>query len=85
MILLKFTPESTKVVDGQKSYAVQWSQDHKVWRPLDFRVKAKNMATAELMVLFCFTRELKGKTLDFDIENVKTKKEEKQEENREQK
>lgn len=78
MILLKFTPESTKVVDGQKSYAVQWSQDHKVWRPLDFRVRAKNAATAELMVLFCFTRELKGKTLDFDIENIKSNEEKKE-------
>ena len=84
MILLKFIPESAKAVNGQKLYAVQWSQDHKSWRPLDFRVKAKNMATAELMVLFCFTRELKGKVLDFDIENVNGK-EEKQEENKEQK
>lgn len=67
MILLKFIPVDAPIVNGEGLYAVQWSQDRSTYKDLEFKVRAKNTACAEEKVLYCFTRELKGKTLDFNL------------------
>lgn len=81
MINLKFVPTSEPVVAGEGLYAVHWSQDRATYHDLGLRVRAKTAAAAESKVLFCFARELEGKTLAFDLtEAVRRYKEEKKDE-----
>lgn len=85
MINLKFTPTSEPVVAGEGLYAVHWSQDRATYHDLGLRVRAKTAAAAESKVLFCFARELEGKTLAFDLaEAVRRYKEDNKEEKKDE-
>lgn len=86
MINLKFVPTSEPVVAGEGLYAVHWSQDRATYHDLGLRVRAKTAAAAESKVLFCFARELEGKTLAFDLtEAVRRYKEDSKEDSKEEK
>lgn len=85
MINLKFVPTSEPVVAGEGLYAVHWSQDRATYHDLGLRVRAKTAAAAESKVLFCFARELEGKTLAFDLtEAVRRYKEDSKEEKKDE-
>lgn len=85
MINLKFVPTSEPVVAGEGLYAVHWSQDRATYHDLGLRVRAKTAAAAESKVLFCFARELEGKTLAFDLaEAVRRYKEDNKEEKKDE-
>lgn len=66
MIVLKFIPTKEPVVRGETLYDTYVSKDRSSYEALGLRVRAKNAAHAEEKVLFCFRRELAGKTLSFD-------------------
>lgn len=66
MIVLKFIPTKEPVVRGEALYDAYASRDRSNYEALGLRVRARNAARAEEKVLFCFRRELSGKTLDFD-------------------
>lgn len=66
MIVFKFSPAKAPVVSGESLYETFVSTDRSSYGPLGLKVRAKNAADAERKVLFCFRRELEGKTLDFD-------------------
>lgn len=68
MVVFKFTPTKEPIVNGESLYEVRYSMDRSNYEPLGLKVRAKTAAHAEQKVLFCFRRELNGKTLDFDLE-----------------
>lgn len=71
MITLKFVPTpGAPVVNSERLYDVQWSQDRANYSNLGLKVRAKTGLMAERKLLFCFQRELEGKTLSFDLEKV---------------
>ena len=55
------------------TYRIEMKLGANKYVPLGLTVKARTGAEAEQKIAFCFRRELKGKTLDFnlgDFENV---------------
>lgn len=67
MLVIKMTPvPKARVVSGEGLYAVVLSTDRSHYEDLGLKVRAKTALDAERKLLFCFRRELKGKTLDFD-------------------
>ena len=71
MITLKFVPvQSAPVVNSERLYDVMWSQDRANYSNLELKVRAKTALIAERKLLYCFRRELKGKTLSFDLDKV---------------
>jgi len=71
MITLKFVPvQSAPVVNSERLYDVMWSQDRANYSNLGLKVRAKTALIAERKLLYCFRRELKGKTLSFDLDKV---------------
>lgn len=67
MLAIKLTPvPKAPVVSGEGLYAVVLSTDRSHYEDLGLKVRAKTALQAEEKLLFCFRRELKGKTLDFD-------------------
>jgi hypothetical protein len=72
MITLKFVPTpNAPVVNSERLYNVQWSQDRANYSDLGLKVRAKTGLLAERKLLFCFQRELAGKTLSFDPDKFK--------------
>ena len=67
MFVIKMTPvPKAPVVSGENLYAAVLSTDRSHYEDLGLKVRAKTALGAEEKLLFCFRRELKGKTLDFD-------------------
>lgn len=67
MLAIKMTPvPRAPVVSGEGLYAAVLSTDRSHYEDLGLKVRAKTALDAERKLLFCFRRELKGKTLDFD-------------------
>lgn len=67
MLAIKLTPvPKAPVVSGEGLYAAVLSTDRSHYEDLGLKVRAKTALDAERKLLFCFRRELKGKTLDFD-------------------
>lgn len=68
MITLKLMPskDGEPVVKGERVYDAFAADRSGGYEPLGLKVRARNAAHAEEKLFFCFRRELKGKTLDFD-------------------
>lgn len=66
MICLVMRPTKEPVVNYEGLYTVDMN-----CVPLGLKVRAKNAKAAEEKIMFCFNRELNGKTLDFDVEKFK--------------
>lgn len=67
MISIRFVPERAPVVRRERLYSAVCARGG-VYTPLGLKVRARSAAHAEEKVLFCFRRELRGKTLDFSLE-----------------
>lgn len=68
MICLVMRPTKEPVVNYEGLYTVDMNGV-----PLGLKVRARNAKCAEEKIMFCFNRELNGKTLDFDVERFKEK------------
>ena len=69
MITLKFVPaQGAPVENSERLYDVLWSQDRANYTDLGLKVRARTGLIAERKLLYCFRRELKGKTLSFDLD-----------------
>lgn len=66
MICLVMRPTKEPVVRHKGLYTVDMNGV-----PLGLKVRARNARCAEEKIMFCFNRELNGKTLDFDVEKFK--------------
>ena len=66
MIVFKFVPTKEPVEKGEFLYDTMISTDRSTYESLGLKIRAKTAAKAEQKLLFCFRRELKGKTLSFD-------------------
>lgn len=66
MICLVMRPTKEPVVKHEGLYTVDMNGT-----PLGLKVRAHNAKCAEAKIMFCFERELNGKTLDFDVERFK--------------
>ena len=64
MIQLVMKPEKAPVVRHEGLYSVMMNGE-----PL-FHVRARNAAHAERKLSYCFRKELSGKTLDFNLEEL---------------
>ena len=71
MVALKFVPVKSPVVKGEFLYDTLVSTDRSHYESLGLKIRAKTAARAEQKLLFCFRRELKDKTLDFNPEAFK--------------
>lgn len=70
MLAVKMIPvPGARTVSGEGLYAAVLSTDRSHYEDLGLKVRAKTALNAEKKLLFCFRRELKGKTLDFDLAN----------------
>lgn len=68
MICLVMRPTKEPVVNYEGLYSVDMNGV-----PLGLKVRAKNAKAAEAKIMFCFNRELNGKTLDFNPDDYKEK------------
>lgn len=65
MIQLVMKPERAPIVKREGLYSVKMNGEHL------FHVRARNAPHAERKLAYCFKRELSGKTLDFNLEELK--------------
>ena len=64
MIQLVMKPEKAPVVNREGLYSVRMNGEHLL------HVRARNAPHAERTLAYCFKRELSGKTLDFNLEEM---------------
>lgn len=62
MIQIVMKPEKAPVVNHEGLYSVRLNGEHLMY------VRAKNALHAEKKLIYCFKRELTGKTLSFNLE-----------------
>jgi len=62
MLQLVMKPEKAPVVNHEGLYSVRLNGEHLMY------VRAKNAQHAEKKLVYCFKRELTGKTLSFNLE-----------------
>ena len=64
MIQLVMKPEKAPVVNHEGLYSVRMNGEHLM------HIRARNAPHAERKLAYCFRRELSGKTLDFNLEEL---------------
>lgn len=72
MIQLLAKPMQAPRVNGEGLYSILMKVGKEEYKSL-LDIRAKTGAQAEEKLAFCFNHELQGKTLNFDIENIKRK------------
>ena len=64
MIQLVMKPERAPIVKREGLYSVRMNGEHLL------HIRARNAPHAERKLAYCFKRELSGKTLDFNLEEL---------------